>query len=81
MLSKVSQRNNPIDGVLEIRLAGSAATVEVEVGSEVDGLLYYHCAMGNRPALGLAGRPDRRFAVEHVGGATYKLPPSSGVLA
>lgn len=78
MPAKVLRNTKPITGAVSIEIAGDTATVEVETGSELDGLLYYNATRDGRPRLNL--KPDdetegfsQRFIVEPLEGSKYKL--------
>lgn len=79
MPASVLRNTKPIPGVVGIEIAGDTATVEVERGSELDGLLYYNATCDGRPRLNL--KPDGsdgeafggRFIIESLDGSKYKL--------
>ena len=79
MPAKVTRNTKTLDGVTSIEIAGDTATLEVETGSILDGLLYYNATRDGRPRLGLQlegeekSNINQRFIIESVGGSTYKL--------
>lgn len=77
MQASVMRNTKPLDGATSVEIAGRTATVEVEVGSELDGFLYYQATRDGRPRLTLKTGGDesfsRRFIVVNTGGAVYSL--------
>jgi len=69
-----------VNGAVAVDITSESATVEVEIGSELDGLLYYNWTRGGNPRFGLNDLVHRRFEVEKTGNATYKLTPTTGTL-
>lgn len=80
MPAKVTRNMKEVRGASAIEINGDSATVEVEIGSELDGLLYYNWTREGEPRLGLGDKSHQRFKVEHLGDARYKLTPAVGVL-
>lgn len=80
MRVNLSRNCKLIPGAKRIEIAGKTATVEVETGSELDGLLYYNATRDGRPRLGLhLSEEDRRakyslrFQIKNEGGSVYRL--------
>lgn len=80
MPAKVTRSLKEVTGAVSIEVAGETARVEVETGSELDGLLYYNWTRDGRPRLGLNDAPHQRFKIAHVENATYELAPEVGAL-
>jgi|13_taG_2_1085334.scaffolds.fasta_scaffold71820_1 hypothetical protein len=87
MPAKVTRNTKPVDGVISIEIAGDTATLEVETGSVLDGLLYYNATRDGRPRLGLTldgeekANINTRFIIENLGGSTYKLHAGESIEA
>jgi len=80
MPAKVTRNLKEVTGAVSIELTGDTARVEVETGSELDGLLYYNWTRDGRPRLGLNDAPHQRFKIAHIGGAAYELAPEVGAI-
>jgi len=80
MPAKVMRNQKEVTGAVEIAIQGESATVEVETGSELDGILYYNWTRDGRPRLGLQDAPHQRFKISHIGGTKYELAPEVGGL-
>jgi hypothetical protein len=63
----------PLNGATSIEIAGNKARVEVETGSELDGLLYYNWTRKGSPRLGFDQSTRHRFKIQKVGDKTYEL--------
>ena len=78
MQAQVRYNAKALDGAVSIEIAGNVATVEAEVGSELDGMLYYNWTRRGNPKFTLSqghagSEVTRRFDIEHVGGHRYTL--------
>ena len=80
-MPSVLRNSKPMNGVTSIPIAGKPATVEVEMGSELDGFLYYNATRDGRPRLSLrvGDKPgsdtSAQFIISNRGDATYELLP------
>ena len=85
MPDQVLRNEKIIPGAVAITVSGSTATVDVEVGSELDGLLYYNATRDGRPRLVLRhgdGEPQRashRFQVGLPTAGRYELTADRGL--